>query len=333
MTIDLDDAPAQLRQDLHDRAAVMTPSVPPPHEIIERAVRAQRRQRARLATVLGVVALAVIATGVVVRDRDTHVVQSPAANPPQSGLLPADPPIVLDGWSTTYFVSMPGYDEFKFEHGDQLLQVSFYGPDDLAGRVTGETRTTITVHGLDASLLDYGNGRFRADWSEGGRVWEADGGPFADQTALIATLDSIRVVDVDTWKRTLPPGTVTDADRSSAVTALLQGVPVPTGFDVAALQQGPPAMPYYLQTEVLGRVACAWLDIVVTQPGTDAARQAIAALGTAHQWQGLIDSQSEGDYASVLWEIADRAVSGDTTQQFATKSDAQMAYKNALGCP
>lgn len=335
MTIDVNEAPA-LRDELEARVARLTVDVPPTDSIVVRARRRQRHQRRRRVALLGAAASVAIVAGLFAGTRETRVVVSPAATGDLTEPLPAVPQVVVDGWSTTYFVALGGYTEYQMTRGEQRLQLSFYGPDDYEERVQGDDRAAVVVRGHPASLLDYGDGRFRADWSEGGRTWEADGAPFADRAEFLSTLETVRSVDAATWEAAMPHGTVTQEGRAAAVGALLQDVPLPPDFDPATFDAGPPAMRYYLVTEVLGGVACRWLDLWSADPTAAAGIEAAAALATARDWDGLVEIDAKGGYAQVLWGLTDRVAAGDTAIAGPAESDPKSApmtqYQAALGC-
>lgn len=124
----------------------------------------------------------------------------------------------------------------------------------------------------------------------------------------------IKRVDVDTWLKALPPEIVTPGKEDEAAKKILADVPVPPGFDVAALKGFGTNDPYQFGAQVTGRVACAWIAEWrrAEQAGDDPARQkATDALRGSHQWKVLHDMNDEGDYPEVLWEYADRTVAGN----------------------
>lgn len=331
--IDVFEQDRDVREQLHRRASTISVRRPASDVIVERAQRRRRRHAAQRAGAVGLVIVVVLGLGLVLRGGPSRVVVSPASGGTRAP-LPAVPRVVVPAWTTTFFEATPTYTEYQLTNGDRRLQISFYGPDDYDGRVGGDTRSPIEVRGASGSLLDYGEGRFRADWREGGRTWEADGGPFPDRDAFLTVVASITVSeDVAAWEATLPAGTISSTARADAVTALLSDVPIPDGFDVAALQAGPPSMRYYLATDVLGAVACRWMDIWANQPGSPAAEQAKAALATTHQWHGLNDIAADGGYSSVLWQYADAMATGDPSSASSDdKSNLAQSYVSALGC-
>lgn len=102
--------------------------------------------------------------------------------------------------------------EYEFVRGDRRLQLHLYGGGDETYdlRISGDERSDVRALGRDASLLAYGNGRFRVDVLIGTHTWEFDGQPFADVDEFLAAVDSVKVVDQATWDRS-----IVDADVSS----------------------------------------------------------------------------------------------------------------------
>jgi hypothetical protein len=88
-----------------------------------------------------------------------------------------------------------------------------------------------------------------------------------------------------------------------------------TGFSADAARHGDSIERYQLAAAVAGSVACAWMD-----RGDEDAR---VAMGGARDWQVLKDMVDEGDYAEVLWEVADRWLAGNA------KPDE---IRSSLGC-
>ena len=118
---------------------------------------------------------------------------------------------------------------------------------------------------------------------------------------------------------------------------MLDGVPLPPGFDVASLQHvraGTVLDRYQLGAKVAGSVACAWLDrwITARHAGDDrGVRQAVGALATSHDWRVLHDMQAEGAYPDVLWQYADAAATNAPIAAGKNLS-VEESYGNALGC-
>ena len=320
-----DDLGPLLNYAMRRRVALLSIDVPSTTVIATRARRRERRHRGVVGTLI---ALMLLGTVVVFRadGRDgVTTAAEPSADTALPAALPAVPQVVLDGWTATYFIAHDGYVEYQWQRDGARLQLSFYQSDDLAARMSGDQRAQVSVRGGAGSLLDYGNGRYRVDWVERGRTWEADGEPFASKAAFLAAIETVRGATSEEWLATLPAGTVLPDQLDTVIDDVLRGVPIPEGFDVAALRAATaPSSKYNLVARVLGSVTCAWIDQATSQGGTPAGQRASAALATARSWPALTEIQGQGGYADDVWEIADRVVSGD---QAAVTNAAQ-----ALGC-
>jgi hypothetical protein len=86
-------------------------------------------------------------------------------------------------------------------------------------RVRDDGRREIEAFGQKASLLDYGNGRYRVDVLVGEHTFEFDGEPFASLDEFLATINSSRPAAA------APPAEVT-AERVTA-TQNADGTPTP----------------------------------------------------------------------------------------------------------
>ena len=245
--------------------------------------------------------------------------------------------VVLDGWTSTYYLdepsqdpSKPDYVEYQWQQGTSRdLQLSFYPP---GGRITGGTEVSgtlpggyqrVAVRGTTGEIMSYGTGgRFRADWDEGGRSWEADGSGYADAQAFLDVLAAVHHTDHADWLASLPAGSVNAAHRPAAVDALLAGVPVPPGFDLAGLRTADrAATPYNLGFDVYGHVECGWIARLDTSRGTPAGQQAIDALRSVPQWPGMATLDAGGGAGDVFRTTATQAIAGHTD-----------GYQSALGC-
>jgi hypothetical protein len=358
---DFDGDERRLRTMLHRRVEGVEPLVPPVVSVIRRARARQNRQH----VALGAVAVAgLVGSGaVMLRPRpDVHVAgwasatDGPAARPPLTTVAGTGDTtkVVLDGWTTTYFVALPGqgdeagYVEYQFERDGRELQVSFYESTDLASRTgpggtvppgtvpagtvpvgttpgtTVEGRVPVEVRGVTGQALDYGGGRLRVNWVEGDRVWEADGAPFT-LPDLVEVLAAIHHPDEATWQASLPEGTVLPDTRAQAVEALLQGVPLPPGVDGQALVRGAPASSYDLAAHVYGRVMCGWADQWLAGAGTPPRMAADKALRSVPSWPGLAAMDDHGDYGHVVREMARQVLAGD--------EEAARHMPDAMGCP
>jgi len=237
-----------------------------------------------------------------------------------------------------------GTGEMTFADGVRQLDLHWQRGADLGSnlgdpRSGAESLGTTPVEGTEARLFRYGGSDdYVAAWSQGDYGLQARGvaSDLATFTALVRTLHE---VDVDTWLSAMPESVVRPAGRSKVVLELLDGVPLPPGFDVATLLRGYDGVVvdrYQLGAKVAGSVACAWLDrwVAARRAGDDGGvRQAVGALATSHDWRVLHDMQAEGgDYSRVLWEYADAAASNAPITA-GKKLTIEGSYRAALGCP
>jgi hypothetical protein len=223
----------QLRASLHRQAGQASPRRDAAD--VRRRV-ARRRRRRQLGPAVG--AIAVIGAGIVAIGRadDGDGRTSTAAEVagpdgasdgrafvPPTG--PAVPLLALEGAPTVRYQEMrhtaeapPVVEpEYEFAVGDARLQLHLYpgGADMLAVRTHGEQRSTVSVLGREASLLEYGGGRFRVDVLIGDYVWEFDGEPFGSLDEFLAAVEGVRVVDQATWDASLV-GVVRDVFETDA---------------------------------------------------------------------------------------------------------------------
>jgi hypothetical protein len=328
----------RLRRELDARASVLTVDAPPVADIAHRARSQRRRHRAGVA----LLTTAVIAAGTAVVV--THTGGDVATKVPPSGeptTLPpgADPDVthvVLDGWKATYYIddpshsATPDYVEYQWQQTAERrdLQLSFYAPNTrftsgtISGGTTPDGGEPVPLRGTTAYLIDEGASRYRVDWSESGRDWEADGTGYANPQAFLDVVASIHRPDHATWLASLPAGTVDVEHRPAAVDALLAGVPVPSSVDVTGLRTASRASSAYdLAFDVYGQVECGWIAQLDAHRGTPAGQQAGAALGTVAQWPGMRTLDTGGGAGGVLRTTAAQALAGHTD-----------GYREALGC-
>ena len=173
---------------------------------------------------------------------------------------------------------------------------------------SAELTTTGPVLGTTARIYQYAGGRpghrdVTALWNSGDHVLEFRAG-VADVGAFRTMLAQLRKVDADAWLSALPASVVKTADRTAVITAMLRGIPLPSGFDASTIQ-GPRLSRdrYQLGAAVSGTVACTWFRrwLEARNRGDHAAvRAAIDAMATAKDWPILDEMSKTGDYPEVL---------------------------------
>jgi hypothetical protein len=140
--------------------------------------------------------------------------------------------------------------------------------------------------------------------------------------ALIAKLEP---VGVDEWLDALPASVVKPADNHRVVDETIADLPMPTGFDKAALYQQTAGERYQVGARVTGAISCAWLDqwTAAKKSGDTAkAGEAVAAMKTSHSWKILLEMAKRGGYPKAVWHFADTIA----------KDKAPEGYQDGLGC-
>lgn len=200
MTVDLED---RVRESLREHAHGIEVRGPSPEGVFRR-VRARRVRRRTTRAAVGVVAVTVIAFGIASRESNSTVKVDHAANQPAGAPLGHPAMVALDGWKVTAVFVIDTYTEYQFANGDQKLQVSFY---DLGSRTGNSTNPTeVALRRTTGVTTDEGAPRYRVDWDEQGRTWEADGEPFPSVDEFLSVLEGLRVIDEATWRAILPDG-------------------------------------------------------------------------------------------------------------------------------
>jgi hypothetical protein len=205
---------AEIRDALHELAGESRPSRPNPDDVARRAARQQHRSRvARVAGGVALTAVVLVAAAAARSTSPSSVQTGATGDGPATTAAPSLGPvamIALPGWRLTYVAVIPGdggalpYVEHQLTRDGATLQVSFY---ETGTRVGNETNPTeVTVRGARGVTTDEGAPRYRVDWDEQGRTWEADGSPFTSIEDMIATLEQIQIVDATSWSAELPSG-------------------------------------------------------------------------------------------------------------------------------
>ena len=230
-------------------------------------------------------------------------------------------PLVLlqaPGWTVDYA------DEQSAREGEMRFVDGATGAADLnwrpgpmrpwvRDRAASATRiTTAPVLGTTAKVFQYEGGSpgdrdVTALWVDHGRVLE-----FRSQVTGLAAfkerLASLSRVDADTWLSALPASVVKAANHDTTVRAMLEGVPLPPGFDASQIPAGGLTKDrYQLGATVTGTVACTWFQRwsrARSEGNRAGVRSAIAALATAEDWPIMREMSKQGAYPQVLEEYA-----------------------------
>jgi hypothetical protein len=318
------------------RSVLMSEITVPPRQ------RPKLRKRAVLLAASTAVAAAAALVGVTMSDRS----DSTAWAAPLVRVAETAPRLVVDapGWSVSRADEFGvGYGEMAFSNGERRLDLHWkrgadFGTKLADPRSDAASLGTIAVQGSEARLFRYaGSTDFVATWSHRGYGLQARG-IAPDLATFTALLRALHAVTVDAWLSAMPESVVKPEGRSKVVLGMLEGVPLPPGYDVAPLlraREGAVLDRYQLGAQVTGSITCAWLDrwVAARQAGdARGVRQAVGALASSHQWRILHDMKAEGDFPLVLWKYAD-AVAADAPIKAGRLLTIEESYHDALGCP
>jgi hypothetical protein len=236
----------------------------------------------------------------------------------------ASPRLLMDDWKVTRVDEWSGNEgEMTFANGSRTLELRWSSASDAI--VIGKDSDRVTAGGR--SFYRYkGTNDYTAFWKSGDVQVEARA-LASSPDDFAALLRRLHAVGAETWLRALPPSAVAPADHGSAVDAMLKGLPLPPGFDAAALRTDARTRDrYQLGAQVAGAVACGWIEAWLNGD-----KNAAPALATARDWKVLNDMNAEGDYPEVLWQYADAVVNGGTVPG-GKPLTVKESYKSALGC-
>lgn len=182
--------------------------------------------------------------------------------------------------------------ELTFSDGSHRLEVHWYPArryeEYLRDRADVSTPERGTLLGQTATTVDYSREEYATMLSPQGSVFVEVRGRLGSRPAYDEILDSLRAVDVETWLDAMPASTVRPEARSETVDGLLRGMPLPPGFDAAALKgEDSIADRDTLAVKVGNAIACGWVESWVSaQADGDraAAEQAVEAMSGAADW-------------------------------------------------
>jgi hypothetical protein len=164
----------------------------------------------------------------------------------------------------------------------------------LRGLRRKATVTHSTVLGWPVTTFHERGGAYDTVFPPQGDVFVTLSLPAVEHETL---LRSVRAVSVDRWLAAMPPEVVQPAAESGLIAQMLQGVPLPPGFDRSALKaEDGPTNRFDLGQAVAGAVACGWLESwdAATRSGETAmAEAAVAAMSGARHWAVLLQMVRE----------------------------------------
>jgi hypothetical protein len=182
--------------------------------------------------------------------------------------------------------------ELTFSDGSRRFEIHWYPAgyygQYLRDRATVSTPELGTLLGQGATTIEYSPEEYATMLSPQGRVFVELRGRLGSKPAYDEILRSLQAVDVETWLGAMPPSTVRPEARSDAVDQLLQGMPLPPGFDADALKNGDSiAAQSTLAVKVGNAVACGWVESwIAARAAGDrtAAGRAVEAMSSSADW-------------------------------------------------
>ena len=230
--------------------------------------------------------------------------------------------------------------EMTFANGERRLDLRWEPVDRYEAAVDkrvaeAAVATTAPVAGARARVFRYaGSNRFTALWVRGRYSIEVFG--YAPELETFkGELALLHEVDVDSWLSAMPASVVKPASRAEVAQQMLADIPLPSGFDSAALESGDALRDrYQLGAQVTGAIACSWIgQWVAAREAGDIAkvRQATGAMATSRRWSILLEMKKEGAYPEVLWQYAD-ATATNAPIAAGKPVTVEESYQDALGC-
>jgi hypothetical protein len=147
-----------------------------------------------------------------------------------------------------------------------------------------------------------------------------------DEAAFRDLLTQLEPAPADDLDSVLPERFISDEERPGVIAEMLAPLPLPDGFepdiDSRELQR------YDLGADVATAVVCEWVDRFVAakrsedDDAAEEAQEAQDALATSRDWPVLQEMALEGDFPSVVWEIAGDVDAGRFPE----------GYRQGLGC-
>lgn len=128
----------------------------------------------------------------------------------------------------------------------------------LRGLRRNATVTHSIVLGRQVATFHERGGAYDTVFPPQGDVFVTLSLPAVEHEAL---LRSVRAVSVDRWLAAMPAEVVQPAAKSSVIAGMLQGVPLPPGFDLSSLEaESELSNRFDLGKAVAGAVACGWIE-------------------------------------------------------------------------
>jgi hypothetical protein len=240
----------------------------------------------------------------------------------------------------------PDSGELAFSNGSHRFDIHWYPArlyeQYLRDRANVSTPEHGTLLGQRATTVDYRREEYATMLSPQGSVFIEVRGRLGSKRAYDEILHSLRPVDLETWLSAMPPSTVRPEARSEAVGRMLRGIPLPPGFDAAALQSEDSISDQSsLAVKVGNAVACGWVESWITARAAGdqaAAGRAVEAMASSADWPIVRKTKVPwfSNYAVVTKQLRagrlDRSASGYEVPTNGKTFAFGPAWKLILGC-
>jgi hypothetical protein len=292
-----------------------------------------RRTRIAIAGGLALVLLAVVALAGILRSEDdlsAYAAEAIEVAEANRRLLVMEPGWAVNyaQWNETESGDVGFIDGDSLETSPGMVELSWYSDVERSRYVDySERKDTFPVEidgqdvyaqirsGPNAGAVSFAT----ALPPEDGAITVITGGMEGDVDDVIAVLESIEPVDTETWLEAMPDSVVQPSDQSSEIDRLLEGVPLPDGFDRSALDL--PQLPqdsYQLTAHVMYGAYCGWLDAwwKADQAGDSAAAdEAIDELEASTQWPAVVAQKDTGALDDDFRMYANTVAAGDASPE------------------
>lgn len=257
---------------------------------------------------------------------------SPAIGPEYAAAVvrvaEVNPRILLTapGWEITHVEPLtPTSGETQFTDGDGgELAVTWYPArfydeyrEDRAA--VGAGPVPIEVLGLDATMVSYDEMDFATMLPPQGNIFVEIRGRGGDEAAYRALLSDLVMVEVDEWLAAMPGDIVQPSAQDEVVDEMLEGVPLPPGFELDRLKRQAVLNAEGLSIKVSQEVACGWLDSWATADEASdevGKARAVEAMRTADGWPFMDEAAVNRTSAKGILEFAGQIAGGQLDRSF-----------------
>lgn len=140
------------------------------------------------------------------------------------------------------------------------------------------------------------------------------------ESAVPGILDQIRRVTASQFVDALPAEIVGPDEAPAVFTEMTADVPLPPGFDPAAVDPDGYQNRYYAGATVINAVACAWITVYgeAQSSGDQAAvEEATAAMQSSRDWAVLVEMKPQGNWPRIFHAMGGQMGRGVLAEQVA----------------